>query len=143
MTENTTGAGSARRPKRSLVDLVTSLPDQVRELVQREIDLVKAEVIAKVKALGIGVGLILAAAIVALLAVGVLLGLIIILLSLVMPAWLAALIVLVLLLGVTAVLALAGKKKIEDGVPPVPTESIESIRKDIAAVTGRGKRGTA
>ena len=44
--------------KRSLVELVTSIPTLVTDLVHREIELLKAEMIAKVKALGIGAGLI-------------------------------------------------------------------------------------
>lgn len=131
----------AARPKRSLFELIGSLPDQVRELVQREIDLVKAEVIEKVKAIGTGAGLLVGAAIVALLFVGVLLSLAIIGLSYVLPAWAAALIVAGVLLIVAIVLALLGKRKLDQGLPPVPTESIESIRKDVSAVTGRGKRG--
>lgn len=142
MTDQTgpTTPGAAR-PKRSLFALIGSLPDQVRELVQREIDLVKAELIEKVKAIGTGAGLLVGAAIVALLFVGVLLSLAIIGLSYVLPAWAAALIVAGVLLIVAVVLALLGKRKLDQGLPPVPTESIESIRKDISAVTGRGKRG--
>ena len=130
------------RPKRSLFELLGSLPDQVRELVQREIDLVKAEIVEKLKAIGTGAGLLVGAAIVALLFVGVLLSLAIIGLSYVLPAWAAALIVAAVLLIVAVVLALLGKRKLDQGLPPVPTESIESIRKDVSAVTGRGKRGT-
>ncbi|WP_166868332.1 MULTISPECIES: phage holin family protein [unclassified Salinibacterium] len=142
MTDQTTRpTPGAARPKRSLFELLGSLPDQVRELVQREIDLVKAEVIEKVKAIGTGAGLLVGAAIVAVLFVGVLLSLAIIGLSYVLPAWAAALIVAGVLLIVAIVLALLGKRKLDQGLPPVPTESIESIRKDVSAVTGRGKRG--
>ena len=72
--------------KRSLVDLITALPDQVQELVQREIELVKTELTEKVKALGTGGGLILGAVVTLLFFIGVLLTLAIIGLSALMPA---------------------------------------------------------
>lgn len=144
MAEPMTGATrGAPRPKRSLVDLLTSVPELVGDLVHREIELIKTEVIEKLKALGTGIGLLVAAGIVALLFVGVLLSLAIIGLSYVLPAWAAALIVAGVLLIVTVVLALAGRGIVQRSMPPVPTESIESIRKDVHAITGRGKRGTS
>ncbi|QEO09095.1 phage holin family protein [Protaetiibacter larvae] len=129
------------RQKRSLAALLTSVPTQVQELVQREIELLKTELIEKLKALGIGVGLIAAALVVLLFFVGVLLTLAIIGLSYVMPDWAAALVVAGVLLIVAVVLALVGYGVMKRGIPPVPTEAIESIQKDIRAVRGVGKRG--
>lgn len=128
--------------KRSLIDLVTSVPTLVRELVQREIDLLKAEMVAKVKALGIGAGLIAVALVVLLGMLGVLLTAAILALSLVMPGWLAALLVAAVLLIVAAILALIGYRVLKSGIPPVPTESIDSVRRDIQAIKGIGKRST-
>lgn len=128
--------------KRSLIELVTSVPTLVRELVQREIDLLKAEMLAKVKALGIGAGLIAVALVVLLGMLGVLLTAAILALSLVMPGWLAALLVAAVLLIVAAILALIGYRVLKKGIPPVPTESIDSVRRDIQAIKGMGKRST-
>lgn len=128
--------------KRSLIELVTSVPTLVRELVQREIDLLKAEMVAKVKALGIGAGLIAVALVVLLGMLGVLLTAAILALSLVMPGWLAALLVAAVLLIVAAILALIGYRVLKTGIPPVPTESIDSVRRDIQAIKGIGKRST-
>ncbi|HTL41551.1 MAG TPA: phage holin family protein [Pseudolysinimonas sp.] len=128
--------------KRSLIELVTSVPTLVRELVQREIDLLKAEMVAKVKALGIGAGLIAVALVVLLGMLGVLLTAAILALSLVMPGWLAALLVAAVLLIVAAILALIGYRVLKTGIPPVPTESIDSMRRDIQAIKGIGKRST-
>lgn len=128
------------RPKRSLVELLTALPEQVQELVQREIELIKTELIEKLKALGTGGGLLLGAVITLLFFIGVLLTLAIIGLSYVMPDWAAALVVAgVLLLG-AVILALVGYRILQRGIPPVPTEAIESIQKDINAIKGMGKR---
>jgi hypothetical protein len=128
--------------KRSLIELVTSVPTLVRELVQREIDLLKAEMLAKLKALGIGAGLIAVALVVLLGMLGVLLTAAILALSLVMPGWLAALLVAAVLLIVAAILALIGYRVLKKGIPPVPTESIDSVRRDIQAIKGMGKRST-
>lgn len=128
------------RRKRSLVDLLTSLPEQVQDLVQREIELVKTELTEKVKALGTGGGLLLGAVIVVMFFIGVLLTLAIIGLSYVMPDWAAALVVAGVLLITAVILGLVGYRILKRGIPPVPTEAIESIQKDISAIKGLGKR---
>lgn len=130
-----------RRPRRSLVELLTSVPEQVEELVRREIELVKTELIEKLKALGAGAGLLLAAVVVLLFLIGVLLTLAIIGLSYVMPDWAAALVVAGALLLIAAVLALVGYRILKRGIPPLPTEAIESVQKDLSAIKGMGKRG--
>ncbi len=133
-------AGAAPR-KRSLIELLTSLPEQVQQLVQREIELVKTELIEKLKALGVGAGLLLGAVITLMFFIGVLLTLAIIGLSYVMPDWAAALVVAGVLLIVAVILALVGYRILQRGIPPVPTEAIASIQKDILAVKGEGRRG--
>ena len=126
--------------KRSLVELITALPDQVQELVQREIELVKTELTEKAKALGTGGGLILGAVVTLLFFIGVLLTLAIIGLSYLMPDWAAALVVAGVLLITAIILGLIGYRILKRGVPPVPTEAIESIQKDLSAIRGMGKR---
>lgn len=126
--------------KRSLVDLITGLPDQVQELVQLEIELVKTELTEKARALGKGGGLMLGAAVTLLFFIGVLLTLAIIGLSYLMPPWAAALVVAGVLLITAIILGLVGYRILQRGIPPVPTEAIESIQKDISAIKGVGKR---
>lgn len=133
------GPGAPR--KRSVFALLADIPTLVTDLVRREIELVKAELVAKLKALGAGAGLIVAALIVVLGMLGVLLTAAILALSLVMPGWLAALLVAAVLLIVAVVLGLIGYRILMRGVPPVPTEAIDSIRRDIRAIKGIGKRG--
>ena len=132
--------GAAPR-KRSLIELLTSLPEQIQELVRREIELVKTEIAEKLKALGVGVGLLLAAVVALLFFIGVLLTLAIIGLSYAMPAWAAALVVAGVLLIVAVILGLVGYRVLKGGIPPVPTEAIASIQKDILAIKGEGRRG--
>lgn len=128
--------------KRSLIELVTSIPALVQELVVREIELLKAELLAKLKSLGIGAGLIAGAALVVLAMLGVLLTAAILALSQVMPGWLAALLVAAVLLIVAAILGLIGYRVLKRGIPPLPTESIDSLKRDYRAITGIGKRRT-
>ena len=135
-------AGSAPR-KKSLFELIADVPTLVTDLVQREIELVKTELVAKLKALGIGAGVIAVALLVLLAMLGVLLTAAILALSLVMPGWLAALLVAAVLLIIAVILGLIGYRILKKGVPPVPTESIDSIKRDIRAIKGIGKRGAS
>jgi len=142
----TTGSSSAVPPrpsKRSLLSLITDIPALIQELFHREVELLKAELIAKLKALGVGGGLIAGAAVVLLFMIGVLLTSAVLALSLVMPGWLAALIVAAFLLIVAGILALIGYRILKRGIPPLPTESIDSLQKDYRAIRGIGKRGTS
>jgi hypothetical protein len=131
------------RPKRSLLSLVTDIPALIQELFHREVELLKAELFAKLKALGVGAGLLAGALVVLLFTIGVLLTAAVLALSLVLPGWLSALIVAAFLLIVAGVLALIGYRILKRGIPPVPTESIDSLQKDYRAIRGIGKRGTS
>lgn len=127
----------------SLVQLLAELPGRVTELVQREIELLKTELITKLKALGIGAGLLLGAVVVLGFMVGVLLTAAILALSLVLPGWLSALIVAAFLLVVAVVLALIGWRVLQRGIPPIPSESLHSLQSDVRTIRGLGKRGAA
>jgi len=128
--------------KRSLVELVTSIPTLVSDLVTREIDLLKAEMTAKVKALGVGAGLIAGALVILLGMLGVLLTAAILALSEIMPGWLAALLVAAVLLIIAVIIGLIGYRVLKKGIPPIPTESIDSLKRDVRAIKGIGKRST-
>ncbi len=92
--------------------------------------------------LSLGAGLLIGAVVTFLFFIGVLLTLAIIGLSALMPAWAAALIVAGVLLVVAVILGLVGYRVLMQGIPPVPTEAIASIQKDILAIKGEGRRGT-
>lgn len=127
------------RPKRSLFALLADIPTLVTDLVTAEIEQLKAELTRKFKALGIGAGLLAGAAVVLLFMVGVLLTAAILALSLVMPGWLAALLMALVLLIIAAILGWIGYLRLKAGMPPLPTESIESLKKDINVIRGMGK----
>lgn len=138
-----TPQGSGAPRKRSVFALLADIPTLVTDLVQREIELVKTELVAKFKAIGIGAGFLVGAVVVLLGMLGVLLTAAILALSLVMPGWLAALLVALVLLILAVVLGLVGYRILMRGVPPVPTEALDSIRRDLRAIKGIGKRGAS
>ncbi|MFG1943137.1 phage holin family protein [Nonomuraea sp. NPDC048826] len=114
--------------------LVSDLSEQVSRLVRDELRLAKLELTRKGKRAGLGAGVVGAAGIVGLFGGAVLVTAIVLLLALVMPAWLAAAIVAVVLLAAAAVLGMAGKKQVQKATPPVPEETIASVKADIDAV---------
>lgn len=138
-----TPADPSRRPerRRSLVQLLTELPELVTGLVRAEIELVKTELVGKLKSLGIGVGLLVGALLVLGAMVGTLLTAAIAGLGTVMPLWLAALLVSAFLLLLAVAIGLVGWRILKRGLPPVPKEAIGSLKKDVQSIKGLRKRG--
>ncbi|MFC4000873.1 phage holin family protein [Prauserella oleivorans] len=120
--------------ERSVAQLVNDLSAQTSRLVRDEMKLAVAEMQSKGKHYGVGAGLGGAAAVLAWFGLGALVAAAVLALALVLPGWAAALIVGVALLLVAGILALAGKKQVEQGSPPVPREATESVRADVASV---------
>jgi uncharacterized membrane protein YqjE len=121
-------------------ELVTRLSTQISELVRGELTLAKAELAQKGKRAGIGAGLAGTAGVLALYGVGALITTVIAALALVLPVWAAALIVAVVIFIVAGVLGLLGKNQIQRATPPVPENTVESVKRDVATVTERIKR---
>jgi MFS family permease len=125
----------------SIAELTRKLSEQSSLLATQEVALAKAEMAEKGKQLGIGAGAFGAAGIVALYAVGALVGTLILALATFLDAWLAALIVTVVLGVIAAVLALTGKKQIDEGTPPVPERAIGSTKLDADKIKSSAKEG--
>lgn len=115
-------------------ELVSRLSEDVSRLVRDELRLAQAEMTTKAKHAGVGAGLFGAAGIIAFYAGGVLVATAILALALVLDAWLAALIVGVVLLVVAGIAGMVGKKEVDEAKPPVPTDAVESVQRDVAAV---------
>jgi nitrate/nitrite transporter NarK len=94
----------------------------------------------KGKKAGIGAGLFGGTGVVALYGVGALITAAIAGLAVVLPVWAAALIVAVVLFIVAGVLALAGKKEIQQATPPLPTAAVSGVKRDIETVKERAHR---
>ncbi|WP_380164982.1 phage holin family protein [Jannaschia sp. R86511] len=116
----------------SFGDLLSGLATDMSTLVKQEIELAKVETTAKAKGLGKGVGMLVGAGVVGLLALMTLTTLLVVVLDAFLELWLAVLIVLVLWSVVAAVLGLQGRKKLQDAAPPVPTETVETVKEDVA-----------
>lgn len=120
-----------RDSDKSTSELLSQFSQQTTDLMRQELELAKAELREKGKAAGIGVGAFGGAGVVALYAVGALTAAAILGLAIVLDAWLAALIVGVGYLAIAGILALTGKKKVEQATPPVPEQAIESSKEDV------------
>ena len=127
-------------PKRSLFTLIASLPTLLVDLVRGELEALKNEILEKVKKAGIGLGLLVGAGVFAFFATLVLIAAAVLGLATVLPAWAAALIIGGAILLLAVILALAGVASLKKGIPPAPTETIKSIKKDVRAIKGTGKR---
>ena len=73
-------------------------------------------------------------------ALGCFLATAILALALVLPAWLAALIVAVVVAIAAGIAALVGKKKVAEAAPPVPTDTVESVKKDVEEIKESARR---
>jgi Putative Actinobacterial Holin-X, holin superfamily III len=147
MSQPVPGVGATRAeslPKdtrnASTAQLLGDLSDQVTRLVRDEVRLAQAEVTGKAKRLGTGAGLFGGAGLVALLGLNALITAAILGLAAVLPGWLAAVVIAVVLFAVAGVLALLGRKDVQQAAPPLPTETIESVRTDVATVKERVQR---
>ena len=57
-----------------------------------------------------------------------------------LDAWLAAVIVGVVLLATAGLLALLGKKQVDQATPPKPERAMDSVQKDVEHVKERARR---
>jgi MFS family permease len=117
--------------ERPVGDLVKQLADQTSTLVRQEMDLAKAELTQKGKEAGKGAGLFAGAAVIGLLAAGALTAFLIMLLDGALANWLSALIVGVVFAAIAGALALAGRNRIQRATPPVPEQTVETVKEDV------------
>jgi Putative Actinobacterial Holin-X, holin superfamily III len=125
----------------SVADLLKQLSEQTSTLVRQELDLAKAELTVKGKRAGVGAGMFGAAGVTGLYAAGALTAAIVLALSLAMTAWLAAVIVAVVYGAVAGVLALSGKSKVQQAVPPAPEQTVQTVKQDVQVAKQRAKEG--
>lgn len=111
-------------------ELVKQLSNQLSTLIRRELDLAKAELTEKGKAAGVGAGMFGGAGVVALLALGTLTAAVILLLDKAMDAWVAALIVAAIYAAIAGALALMGRDRVREGMPPAE-QTMETVKEDV------------
>jgi uncharacterized membrane protein YqjE len=125
-------AGSEELRERSLGELLRQLSEQTTRLVHQELELAKAELAEKGRQAGAGAGLFGGAGAIGLAALGALTACFILALDTIMAAWLAALVVAVVYGIVALVLVKQGQARIKRATPPVPTQTIETVKEDVA-----------
>ncbi|HEX8207527.1 MAG TPA: phage holin family protein [Solirubrobacteraceae bacterium] len=114
-----------------LPDLLKRLSNETTTLVKQELDLAKAEMAEKGKQAGKGAGMFGGAGLLGLGAFGAFTTFLIALLqTAVNHTWLAALIVTAVYGAIAGVLALQGKNKIQEATPPVPEQTVETLKED-------------
>jgi hypothetical protein len=117
--------------ERSLGELFSKLSNETSTLIRQEMELARAELTEKGKEAGKGAGLFGGAGAVGLLGAGALTAGLILLLDLAIAAWLAAIIVGLLYVAVAAVLGLKGRDKIQAATPPVPEQTVDTVKEDV------------
>ena len=128
--------------ERGVGELVKDLAGQTSTLVRQEIQLAQAELTTKGKLAGRGAGMLAGAAVAGLLALIALTAVLIAALDTAMPLWLAALIVTLLWAAIAGALAARGRKELQHATPPVPEQTVETVKEDIQwAKTRTGSAG--
>jgi uncharacterized membrane protein YqjE len=125
----------------SVGELLRQLSQETTTLVKQELELAKAEMSEKGKQAGVGVGMFGGAGVSGLLALIFLSLAIVAAIDTATHAWLAALIVGVLWAVAAAVLALQGREKVQQAVPPAPEQAIESTKEDVQWAKTQAKSG--
>jgi hypothetical protein len=118
---------------------VHEIAERTRALARLELELASLELRRKAAALGGGVALLAAGAVLGLFAVGFLLATAAAGLATALPTWLALLVVGGSLVLTAAVAALLGASLLRRGTPPVPEQALEEARLTGEALRGNGR----
>ena len=128
---------------RGLGDLFKKLSEETSTLIRQEMALARVELTEKGKRAGVGAGMLGGAGVAGLLTLGTLTACLILVLNEWMDAWLAALILTIVWAAVAAVLALKGRDKVQEAAPPVPEQTVETLKEDVEwAKTRKSSAGT-
>ncbi len=126
----------------SFGDLLNQLSEQIATLVRQELYLARAEMEQKARRAGRGLGLIGVGGVVALAAVGAFTATLIMLLDQWMDGWLAGLIVTIAFALIAALLGIRGKENVSEATPPIPEQTIESVKEDVQWAKTQIKSGS-
>nr|WP_037686537.1 phage holin family protein [Streptomyces durhamensis] len=115
-------------------ELVQRASQQLTELVRGELRLAQAEMKEKGRRYGKGGGLFGGAGVVGFLMAQALVATVIAALAVALPVWAAGLIVTAVLGVIAAVLAMSGKKQVDQAAPPTPEQTVENVKADVAEI---------
>jgi hypothetical protein len=120
-----------------LGELVQDLSRQTSSLIRQEMRLAQAELAEKGRHAGKGAGIFGGAGVVALYGVGALVAAAVLGLATVLEPWIAAAAIGAGLLLIAGVLALTGKKELDEAGPPKPEQTLDSVQRDLETVKAR------
>jgi Putative Actinobacterial Holin-X, holin superfamily III len=123
-TESNGGVGAAAK----------NVAEHASSLARLEVQLALLEVKKKVAALGIGIGLLVGAALFGLFLLAFVLATMTAALAIVLPVWAALLIMTALVGGAAGMLAMIGLGSIKKGSPPVPEKAIHEAKLTTEAI---------
>ena len=126
--------------ERTIGQLVEQLTDDLRYIVRKEIELAKTEISSQLGIAGKGAGMLASAAVLALYGLGLLFIALSLVIAIWLPAWAGFLIMAVVLFIVTAILALIGRKALNQ-VNPRPERAIAQAQETVDAVRGSASAG--
>ena len=122
-----------------LGELVQDLSRQTSSLIRQEMRLAQAELAEKGRHAGKGAGIFGGAGVVALYGVGALIAAAVLGLATVLEPWIAAATIGAGLLLIAGVLALTGKKELDEAGPPKPEQTLDSVQRDLETVKARAR----
>jgi len=128
-----------RADDKPLGELVQDLSRQTSTLIRQEMRLAQAELAEKGKHAGKGAGMFGGAGLVALYGVGALIAAAVLGLATVLEPWIAAAATGAGLLLIAGMLALTGKKELDEAGPPKPEQTLDSVQRDIETVKARAR----
>jgi hypothetical protein len=128
-----------RADDKPLGELVQDLSRQTSTLIRQEMRLAQAELAEKGRHAGKGAGIFGGAGVVALYGVGALIAAAVLGLATVLEPWIAAAAIGAGLLLIAGVLALTGKKELDEAGPPKPEQTLDSVQRDIETVKARAR----
>ena len=126
-----TGPDNAGGGERSLDELVQTVSEQAVALARKEVELARREVTVKAKQAAPGAAMVGGAALLGTLATGTGTAALVLMLARRPRPWAAALGVTGLYAGAGAVLAREGISRIRAAGPPVPEETVRSVKEDL------------
>jgi uncharacterized membrane protein YqjE len=112
-------------------ELFKQLSEDLSTLVRQELKLAQLEMTEKGKKAGIGVGMFGGAGLLGLLAALTFTTCLVAAVSTQTKVWVAALIVTVVYGALAGVLALQGKNRVAEATPPVPEQTVDSVKEDV------------
>ena len=130
-----------READKPMPALLRELGDEISTLIRQEMALAKAELAEKSRPAVQSAGMFGGGALLGLGAFGALTTFLIAALALALPLWAAALIVAIVYGVIAGVLAMTGKKKLQEAAPFAPEQTAQTVKEDIEWAKTRAKSG--